>query len=359
MLEIADQMMHWYRRHIGFAVATVVGTSSSAPHPPGTSMAISETGEVAGSISGGCVEAATVALAELVLDSGQPLRESFGISTDDAFAVGLTCGGTIDVFVRRGSRALIDHLVRVRLATARQQPAALAVEVTTSGTPRELSICHQEFFGRTGNDALDIAIDEQIHQAITAGRNRLSQLSEPNEMTLFTHVFAPRPRMIIFGAVGYSAALSELAKLLGFHVTVCDARQTFTSRDRFPYADEVVVDWPHRYLETTEVDHRTVLCVMTHDPKFDLPVLETALRLPVAYIGAMGSRSVAATRIEELRARGISAAQLGRLHAPIGLDIGGSTPMETAVSIVAEIIAAREHNPGTGLLSGSGPIHRR
>jgi xanthine dehydrogenase accessory factor len=179
-----------------------------------------------------------------------------------------------------------------------------------------------------------------------------------DEIGVFVASYAPRPRMIVFGAIDFAAAVARVGTFLGYRVTVCDARPTFATNKRFPDADEVVVEWPHRYLAQTEVDSRTVVCVLTHDPKFDVPLLEVALRMPLAYLGAMGSRHTNDDRLVRLKELGFTDAELARLHAPIGLDVGGRTPEETAVSIGAEIIASRWGGTGAPLRDAAGPIHR-
>ena len=174
---------------------------------------------------------------------------------------------------------------------------------------------------------------------------------------MFVASYAPRPRMIVFGAIDFAAAVARVGSFLGYRVTVCDARPTFATPRRFPDADEVVVEWPHRYLRQTELDPRTVICVLTHDPKFDVPLLEIALRQQVAYVGAMGSRRTNDDRLKQLRELGLTEDELGRLHAPIGLDVGARTPEETAVSIAAELIATRWNGSGAQLRTIAGPIH--
>jgi len=196
-----------------------------------------------------------------------------------------------------------------------------------------------------------IRLDELI------GKLRLRELIRGEGLDVFVESFAPPPRMIVFGAIDFAAALVRAGKFLGYHVTVCDARPVFTTRARFPEADEVVVDWPHRYLRETRTDERTVLCVLTHDAKFAIPLLEVALRLPVAFVGAMGSRRTHADRNRRLREAGLRTEELARLRSPIGLDLRGRTSEETALSIAAEIVAV--HRGGTGRpLTGAGtPIH--
>jgi xanthine dehydrogenase accessory factor len=177
------------------------------------------------------------------------------------------------------------------------------------------------------------------------------------ELSVFVNSFAPPPRMLVFGAIDFAAAVARAGKFLGYHVTVCDARPVFTTRARFPDADEVVVDWPHRFLGGIDVDARTVICVLTHDPKFDVPVLEVALRTPAGYIGAMGSRRTHEDRLERLREAGMTEQELARLRSPIGLDLGARTPEETAVSIAAELIQLRWGGSGRALTQTEGRIH--
>lgn len=324
-------------------------------------MAVAEDWQVLGSISGGCVEAATVHLADSVIASGHPVHESFGVTDDDAFAVGLTCGGTIEVFVEPASAALVDCLRRTRKARREQRAIAVGVIIDGTGLGCRFTLDRGLLTGSTGSAELDRDIATAMTETLVARRHALvrSDTAVSGPVTLFVQVHVPPPRMIIFGAVDFARALSRVGKLLGFHVTVCDARPVFATSLRFPEADEVVADWPSRFLSSVSpsLDGHAVVCVLTHDPKFDVPLLEQALKLPVAYVGAMGSRRVSATRAEQLRLLGVTEAQLERLHAPIGLDIGGSDPMETAISIAAEIIATRESRSGRSLKYSLGPIH--
>ncbi|WP_306358411.1 MULTISPECIES: XdhC family protein [unclassified Nocardia] len=350
MLDLLDRLHDWHTGGMRAALATVVDTSLSAPRAPGAAMAVSESFEVVGSISGGCVEAATVALAETVLASGIPIREHFGVTDDDALSVGLTCGGTIDVYVEPVTDALLEHLRGIRRALRERRSVTVATVMPDGGLPARFRCEDGTIIGPK------TALPHWLPPLLSAERDELIRVDSG---TVFIQIFTPVPRLIIFGAVDFASALARLAKPLGYHVTICDARPLFTTPERFPEADEVVVDWPHRYLDTIEPDHHTALCVMTHDPKFDLPLLERALQRPAAYIGAMGSRRASADRMNALRARGITPTQLRRLHAPIGLDIGAATPAETAVSILAEILAARAQRSGRPLTTGTGAIHAR
>jgi xanthine dehydrogenase accessory factor len=216
--------------------------------------------------------------------------------------------------------------------------------------------------GTLGSQRLDDAVRDDVRGMLEQGKTGLMHYGPDGErrgddLTVFVNSFAPRPRMIVFGAIDFAAAVARAGSFLGYRVTVCDARPTFATKKRFPEADEVIVEWPHRYLAGAEIDSRTVVCVLTHDPKFDVPLLEVALRLPVAYVGAMGSRRTNEDRLTKLRALGLGEDELARLHAPIGMDVGARTPEETAISIAAEIIAARWGGSGAQLRKTAGPIH--
>ncbi|RZI53460.1 MAG: XdhC/CoxI family protein [Pseudonocardia sp.] len=361
MREILDQLVSWNHENITYAVATVVQTFGSAPLGPGTAMAVSEHGAVVGSISGGCIEAAVVDIAHDVISTGQPSYQRFGVSDDDAFAVGLTCGGTIEVLISPQTPALAQMLDKVQQSVATQAPVALATTLDSTNATHLLlgDVLH----GSTGDTDLDRAIEIRMAGMLDAGSTGIAEYSAGDHcqsaVRLFVSSFAPPPRMIVFGAIDFARAVIQVGKLMGYFVTLCDARPVFATRARFPEADEIVIDWPHRYLQSQQLDGRSALCVLTHDEKFDLPLLERALRLEVGYVGAMGSRRTCLNRERDLRRLGLGDTELGRLHAPIGLDIGGRTPAETAISIAAEIIATREGRTGNPLRESQSPIHAR
>ncbi|MER5577601.1 XdhC family protein [Streptomyces massasporeus] len=366
MLDLAGSLHAWIEEGRDFAVATVVAVGGSAPRPPGAALAVSADGTAVGSVSGGCVEGAVYDLCLQALQDGETVVERFGYSDEDAFAVGLTCGGTIDVMItpfaggRRAERAALA-------AAARAEPVALARVVRgPSGLLGQALLVRPDGSsdgGLGGGPQLDRAALDRAGALLDTGRTGTVELSEdgshcPGGLTLLVESAVPPPRMIVFGAIDFAAALVRAGAFLGYHVTVCDARPVFATRARFPQADEIVVDWPDRYLRRTETDGRTVLCVLTHDAKFDIPLLTEALRLPVAYIGAMGSRRTHEDRNRRLREAGVSERDLARLRSPIGLDLGARTPEETAVSIAAEIIAARHGGTGAPLTGSATPIHR-
>jgi xanthine dehydrogenase accessory factor len=336
----------------------VIGLDGSGPRDPGAAMAVNEDGEVAGSVSGGCVEGAVVTEALDVLATGAPRRATFGYSDDEAFAVGLTCGGTIHLFVE----PLPDAIAA---AVSEQMPVVVASVVEGPHTGAHLVVWpEQEPTGTLGNADLDRVVARDAIAALASGTSGMRHYgacgeARQDEVTVFIEAFGPPPRMLIFGAVDFTGALARTAKVLGYHVTVCDARAVFATKARFPVADEVVVDWPDRLLTAVgpELGPRDAVCVLTHDHKFDVPAIRAALATGAGYIGAMGSRRTHAERLERLRAEGVTDDQLARLMAPIGLDIGARTPEETAVAVCAEIIALRTGRPARHLKEGAGPIH--
>lgn len=373
MLDIADELHRWARQGRPFAVATVVATSGSAPRQPGAALAVDGDGTAVGSVSGGCVEGAVYELCQEALRTGETLLERFGYSDEDAFAVGLTCGGVIDILITPvgapapGEPAGNAGTLTAALSAAASGDAAAVARVV--GGParllgRALLVRPDGSVTGTlgGHPELDRTAVHETRALLDAGRTATveigadgSRCGEPVRLLVESSV--PAPRMIVFGAIDFAAALVRAGKFLGYHVTVCDARPVFATRARFPEADRIVVDWPHRYLETQDLDARTALCVLTHDAKFDVPLLERALRLPVAYVGAMGSRRTHLDRLDRLRAVGLTELELNRLRSPIGLDLGARTPEETALSIAAEIVANRRGGTGAPLTGAHTPIH--
>ncbi len=328
-------------------------------------MIVGADGTAVGSVSGGCVEGAVYELGEQVRQSGPPVLQRYGVSDDDAFSVGLTCGGIIDIFVEPVSPASFPELADVAADIEAGRPVAVATIVDADDTlrGRRLVVRPDDVSGTLGSSRLDDAVRDDARGLLEQGRTTLLRYGREgerrvDEIGVFVASYAPRPRMIVFGAIDFAAAVARMGAFLGYRVTVCDARPVFATAKRFPEADEVVVQWPHKYLAEADVDERTVVCVLTHDPKFDVPLLEIALRLPLAYVGAMGSRRTNLDRLDRLRELGMTEDELSRLHAPIGLDIGARTPEETAMSVAAEIIASRWGGSGSPLRKADGPIHR-
>ncbi|MCT9930678.1 XdhC family protein [Planotetraspora sp. A-T 1434] len=362
MRDVLGQISRWWEAGERFGLATVVGTFRSAPRPPGASMAVLGA-EAVGSVSGGCVEGAVYELAHEVVAGGAPVLQRYGVSEDEAFSVGLTCGGIIDVFVEPVSRETFPELGEIAASIEKQQPVAVATIVSGPGAVGARRVVWPGHASRSlGSERLDDAVDDDVRGMLAQGLTGIRRYGAQGERRLddlqvFVQSFAPPPRMLVFGAIDFAAAVARIGKFLGYHVVVCDARPVFATAKRFPEADEVVVKWPHDYLSTVPVDERTVICVLTHDPKFDVPLLEVALRTPAAYVGAMGSRRTHEDRLARLREAGLSESELVRLRSPIGLDLGARTPEETAVSIAAELIRLRWGGTGGPLTETTGRIH--
>ncbi|MFJ9020537.1 XdhC family protein [Streptomyces sp. NPDC102259] len=413
MLDIAEELNRWVEQGRDFAVATVVAVGGSAPRRPGAALAVDSEGTAIGSVSGGCVEGAVYELCRQALEDGESVLERFGYSDDDAFAVGLTCGGVIDILVtpvRVGDR--VRPVIAAALETAASGGATALARIVTGpadlvgrallvrprgsddsgsygsasydsgshdrasrdggshysgsrdgGSYKSGSYKSGSYEGGFGaHPELDRTVAAEAGAFLDAGRTGTLEIGEQGSrcgapLTVLVESSVPPPRMIVFGAIDFASALVRVGKFLNYRVTVCDARPVFATEARFPEADEIVVEWPHRYLERTRVDARTVLCVLTHDAKFDVPLLRLALRLPVAYVGAMGSRRTHLDRNARLREVGVTELELARLRSPIGLDLGARTPEETALSIAAEIVADRRGGSGVSLTGAHTPIH--
>jgi xanthine dehydrogenase accessory factor len=325
-------------------------------------MAVDAQGRVYGSVSGGCVEGAVYDEARQVIESGVSKRLTFGVSDSDAFSVGLTCGGTIELIVVPVSQHTWPHFDRFATSLDSDQPTSLLISLDPPGDS-PLALIDDRLLGSTGISRLDEALTDDARGFLAAGRSGVVRYGPSGERRLddrafLTLSFLPRPKMYVFGAIDFARAVANTGVFLGFHTTVCDARSTFATPERFPEVDEVVVQWPHQFLEQAMVDERTVICVLTHDPKFDVPLLVMALKTPATYIGVMGSRRTHEKRLDDLRAAGVSEVELQRLRSPIGLDLGARTPEETAISIAAEIIKERWNGTGVPLKDSTGPIHR-
>ncbi|MEU2270897.1 XdhC family protein [Streptomyces olindensis] len=363
MRDVLPVLGRWYRAGLPFGLATVVEVSRSAPRDPGAAMAVGPDGEVVGSVSGGCVEGAVFELAQEVVASGEARLETFGYSDEDAFAVGLTCGGEITVLVRPVAPGLDPGFGAVVDAVAAGEPVVVA---TVTGGPAQrgatLAVWPDRVSGTLGASGLDAAVTADARGELALGATGLRHYGpggqrREDSVGVFLQSFAPPPRMLVFGAIDYAAAVARIGDFLGYRVTVCDARPVFATPRRFPEGVEVVAAWPHRYLRDTDTDERTVICVLTHDPKFDVPLLTEALRRPAAYIGAMGSRRTHDDRAKRLVEAGLTRHELSRLRSPVGLDLGARTPEEVAVSVAAEIVALRWGGTGAPLTVTQGAVH--
>lgn len=397
MLDILNSCSPWLRDGARFAVATIVSATGSVPRGVGTSMAVNDDGEVAGSLSGGCVEGAVFEACREAMETGTVRREQFGYSDSDAFAVGLTCGGVLDMLIQpfyperrdgeartEGANGQLVDLERLgALADCPPDTPAAIIRRLDGGPLTAVVVLEPADFPTdddvdrlktvTGDRDAAHAAAAQIQTMVANGQTGTIRVPPNREVcgdddiSLLVETRLEPPRLLIFGANDFSAALAKMGKVLGYRVTLCDARRSFTSAARFPEADDVVVAQPHQYLRSEvdahRMDGRTAICVLTHDPKFDIPLLQLALTLPVQYVGAMGSRRSDAQRTAALAEAGMRPEQLELLHSPIGLDLGAATPEEVAVSITAEIVAGRNRHrrwqPVQPLSQMSGPIHAR
>ncbi len=305
MREVADELRAWRAEGEQVAIATVVETWGSSPRPLGSKMVVGGSGRMAGSVSNGCIEGAVFEEAQEVLASGRARRVEYGVADDVAFEVGLACGGHIEVYIQPASDV---HDQALRLLAA-ERPFVLRTDMRDGAT---------ELQERTPDSELPRRDGEQ-----------------------FVEPFARPAHLVIVGAIHIAIPLHRLAKVMGYRVTVVDARAQFATAERFPEADELLVSWPDDALAGMTIDRSTAVVILTHDPKFDMPALRAVLPTGAGYIGAVGSRKTNANRFEALREEGFAEEQLARVHGPIGLDLGGRGAEETALGIMAEVTAVR------------------
>jgi xanthine dehydrogenase accessory factor len=332
--EILPELERWLAGGGRIALATVVATRRSAPRPVGSKLIVSGKGELAGSVSGGCVESEVVEAAREVLAGGEPRLLTFGISDDLALTVGLPCGGEIDVWIDEPDPELLQDLA----AVAREERRAVSYVDLDDGTRR-------------------LVLDGDNELADGVIRSGHSRVLELHGRRLFADVFGPPLRLLVYGAVDTADALCAAARGLGWRTIVADARGRFATPERLPSAHEIIVAWPEETLEQVRPDHATAIVVLTHDDKFDVPMLVGALATDAFYIGALGSRRNQERRRERLLDAGVDESALDRINGPAGLDIGAHTPAETAISMLAEIMAVRAGREGGRLRESSGRIH--
>jgi xanthine dehydrogenase accessory factor len=334
MRELLPDLERWRAQGERVALARVVATRRSTPRPIGSKLAISEGGELAGSVSGGCVENEVYEAAREVLRGGDPQLLTFGISDDLALSVGLPCGGEIDVWIDEPDPELLERLADV----VRRDARAVVLTDLESGAQR-----------------LVLDGDDDHGDALIRGGH--SKVVELEGRRVFADVFGPPPRLLVYGAVDTAEALCAAARGIGWHTIVADARGKFATRERIPSADELIVAWPEETLAQVKPDHATAIVVLTHDDKFDVPLLVGVLAGDAFYIGALGSRRNQERRRERLLEAGVDESAIDRISGPAGLDVGAQSPAETAVSILAEIMAVRAGREGGPLKHASGRIH--
>lgn len=372
MREVMDGLEKARTGRQRLALATVVRTENSAPRMIGTSMLVTEAGQPVGSVSGGCVEAAVMAAASDVLATGVPELHRFGISDDTGFEIGLTCGGTIEIFVQPYEPAARPDFASLQHARGANVDCAM---VTVFEGPDEL-LGRSEVILRDHEDwrlleGMGLAEEfsaeafRNVHEAIAGGHTTSVRIQSGDEtlgdISLLVDVYRSPRKLLIFGAIDFTTSLAELGRFLGFHVIVCDARSVFATAERIPAAHEIVIEQPWRYLNrqiaANGLPRDTAVCVLTHDEKFDIPVLDVALKHGFSYVGAMGSRRTDHKRRDQLADLGHTPATMASMRSPIGLDLGARTPNETALSIMAEILAVATQTSGLPLNVIDVPIH--
>jgi xanthine dehydrogenase accessory factor len=361
-----DVVVEWLRDGRRFVQAVLVAVEGSAPLPVGAMLAVDQDGAIEGSITGGCVESSVVGEAEAILAGRRgPGMLTYGISDELAGTVGLMCGGTVQVFVaeldaeaRRVERAALE-------AHADGKEVAIATALDGDQAGARLAIIDDQLVGSLrGPHLLDHNVARETRGLLEEGRTAMRRFgcegaTLGDELAVHIRAYAPAPRMVIVGAIDFSAAIAPLAAKIGFEVTICDARERFARSRRFSSVADVRIGWPQEVMREFSLGPRDCVLVFTHDPKFDEPALLCALQTGAGYIGALGSRKTTADREQRLRRAGVTDDDLSRLHAPCGLDIGSRTAEETAISVLAEIISSRAHRAGVPLRDTDGPIHAR
>lgn len=344
MKDVLPDIERWRARGERVAVATVTTVVGSAPRREGAKLAVSEQGEISGSVSGGCVEPAVITAAEEVIKTGKPQMLKFGISEEENLEqIGLSCGGEIQVFVER-----LGNLEPLAAAFHAERPIVRAIVIAapegSRATPGANVLVPEqgELIGSIGSAALDTAVAGQARELLRNGDSSLATVEvEGQPARVFFEVYAPEPSLVIIGAGHITIPLSRLAKALDYRVTVVDPREAFATRERLPDADEILLEWPDEALAHLPLSSATAVAVLSHDDKFDVPALTAALNSPAGYVGAIGSRGTRERRDRRLREAGVTDEQIARIHGPIGLDIGAQTPEEIALAILAQIVAAR------------------
>jgi xanthine dehydrogenase accessory factor len=341
MEDILDQVRSWVHAGHAVAMATVVNTWGSSPRAVGARMAIRDDGSMVGSVSGGCVEGAVVQEALGVLGGGPPRLLQYGVSDETAWDVGLACGGSIDIFVQRFRPEFIEPIAEGHETRRSLQEATIIAGpeslIGTTGIFDADGLVAGDWTGDLLAET-EVLIAEYLERGVPGGEKIEVAGSS---LDLFIDSFLPSATMIMIGGVHISVALSKIAQSLGYRTIVIDPRKSFAAKERFPAVDQIIQHWPEEGLDAVGIDANTAIAVLTHDPKIDDPALLSALRSPAFYVGALGSRATHAKRVERLRKEGLKSGALARLKAPIGLDLGGRTPEEIALSILAEITATR------------------
>lgn len=344
MRDLLPELERWQAEGKPIAIATVITVVGSAPRTVGATLALTAAGDIAGSVSGGCVEPAVIEAGLKTLRTGQPKLLSYGITEEqNVEQIGLSCGGEIQVFVER-----LGNLEPLAAAFHAERPIVRAIVIAapegSRATPGANVLVPEqgELIGSIGSAALDTAVAGQARELLRNGDSSLATVEvEGQPARVFFEVYAPEPSLVIIGAGHITIPLSRLAKALDYRVTVVDPREAFATRERLPDADEILLEWPDEALAHLPLSSATAVAVLSHDDKFDVPALTAALNSPAGYVGAIGSRGTRERRDRRLREAGVTDEQIARIYGPIGLDIGAQTPEEIALAILAQIVAAR------------------
>jgi len=354
MREVMATLDSWSADVPAVALATVVGAAGSTPRPPGARLAVAPDGRMVGSVSGGCLEADVVEEALRTLKGEAPARVlHYGIADELGWSVGLACGGEVDVFVQRLEWSRPDPVVAaLREALGSEQPVAWCTLLDGPALATSALVTEDGLVGDSQAFGDPAELRAAVQRRLRSGLSGVERLVAGS---VFVQPLVPAPKLVIVGAVDTGSVLTELAKSIGYQVTVIDPRERFCTRERFPSADQLLLEWPERGLAQIPLGPRDAAVCLAHDPKFDDPTLLTLIGGRVGYIGAVGSRQTQASRRERLLAAGATPADLERIHGPVGLDLGAATPAEMALSILAELVAVRYGRSGGELRSAAAP----
>ncbi len=344
MRDVLPELERWHREGKPIAIASVISIVGSAPRGVGATLALTAAGDIAGSVSGGCVEPAVIEVGLKTLRTGQPKLLSYGITEEqNVEQIGLSCGGQIEVFVER-----LANLEPLAAALTAQQPIVRAVVINapeeSEATPGASMLVSEqgELIGSSGDPVLDAAVATRARDLLRHGESAMATVEIAEQAAqIFFAVYPPEPTLVIVGAGHITIPLTRLAKTLDYRVTVIDPREAFATRERIPDADELLLEWPDEAIAHLPVSSATAVAVLSHDDKFDVPALKAALNSPASYVGAIGSRGTRERRDRRLREAGVTDEQIGRIHGPIGINIGAQTPEEIALAILAQIVAVR------------------
>jgi len=344
MRDVLPELERWHHEGKPIAIASVISIVGSAPRGVGATLALTAAGDIAGSVSGGCVEPAVIEVGLKTLRTGQPKILSYGITEEqNVEQIGLSCGGQIEVFVER-----LANLEPLAAALKAQQPIVRAVVISApeedGATPGASMLVPEqgELVGSSGDIALDAAVAAKARDLLRTGESAMATVDIAEKAAqVFFAVYPPEPTLVVVGAGHITIPLTRLAKTLDYRVTVIDPREAFATRERIPDADDLLLEWPDEAIAHLPMSSATAVAVLTHDDKFDVPALKAALNSPASYVGAIGSRGTRERRDRRLREAGVTDEQIGRIHGPIGINIGAQTPEEIALAILAQIVAVR------------------